>query len=48
MKALDYKPVKLEIKSLTDENRSDLKQPTQLKQLKLNEKNYGSICLKKI
>ena len=37
LKALDYQPVKLEAKSLADGNRSDLKQPTQLKQLKLNE-----------
>ena len=37
MKASDYQPVKLETKSLADDNRSDLKQPTQLKQLKLNE-----------
>ena len=37
MKALDYQPVKLETKSLADGNRSDLKQPTPLKQLKLDE-----------
>ena len=37
MKALDYQPVKLEIKPLSDNNRSDIKQPTQLNQLKLNE-----------
>ena len=37
LKPLDYQPVKLGTKSLSDENRSDLKQPTQLKQLKLNE-----------
>ena len=37
MKTLDYQLVKLETKSLADGNRSDLKQPTQLKQLKLNE-----------
>ena len=37
MKASDYQPVKLGTKSLADDNRSDLKQPTQLKQLKLNE-----------
>ena len=37
LKTLDHQPVKLEKKSLADENRSDLKQPTQLKQLKLNE-----------
>ena len=37
MKAFDYQPVKLETKSLAYENRSDLKQLRQLKQLKLNE-----------
>ena len=37
MKASDYQSVKLETKSLADDNRSDLKQLTQLKQLKLNE-----------
>ena len=36
-KALDYQPVKLETESLSDESRSNLKQPTQLKQLGLNE-----------
>ena len=28
MKALDYQPVKIETKPLSDENRSDIKQPT--------------------
>ena len=37
LKALDYQPVKLETKSLCDENRSDIKQTMQLKQLNLNE-----------
>ena len=37
MKALDYLSVKLETKSLSGEDRSDIKQPTQLKQLNLNE-----------
>ena len=37
LKALDYQPVKLETKSLCDENRSDIKQTKQLKQLDLNE-----------
>ena len=37
LKALDYQSVKLERKSLADEDRSDIKQPTQLKQLNLNE-----------
>ena len=37
LKALDYQSVKLERKSLSDEDRSDIKQPTQLKQLNLNE-----------
>ena len=37
LKALDYQPVKLETKSLSDENRSDLKQLTQLKKPKLNK-----------
>ena len=36
-KPLDYQPVKLETKSLADGNRSDLKQPTQFKLIKLNE-----------
>ena len=34
---LDYQSVKLERKSLPDEDRSDIKQPMQLKQLNLNE-----------
>ena len=38
-KALDYLSVKLGTKSLSDEDRSDIKQPTQLKQLNLNEKS---------
>ena len=33
----DYQPVKLETKSMVDENESSIKQPTQLKQLDLNE-----------
>ena len=37
LKALDYLSVKLETISLSDEDRSDIKQPTQLKQLNLNE-----------
>ena len=37
MKALDYQSFKLERKSLSDEDRSDIKQSTQLKQLNLNE-----------
>ena len=37
LKALDYQPAELETKSLADGNRSDLKQPTQLKQLRLNK-----------
>ena len=37
LKALDYQPAELETKSLADGNRSDLKQPTPLKQLKLDE-----------
>ena len=37
MKVLDYQPVELETKSLSDENKLDLKQPTQLEQLKLDE-----------
>ena len=37
MKVLDYQSVQLERKSLSDEDRSDIKQPTQLKQLNLNE-----------
>ena len=37
LKVLPYQPVKLEAKSLADKNRSDLKQPTQLKQINLNE-----------
>ena len=34
---LDYQSVKLERKSLPDEDRSDIKQPMQLKQVNLNE-----------
>ena len=37
LKALDYQSVKLERKSLSDEDRSDVKQLAQLKQLNLNE-----------
>ena len=37
LKALDYQPVELETKSLSDENKLDLKQPTQLELLKLDE-----------
>ena len=37
MKTFDHQPVKLGTKSLADENRSDPKQPMQLKQLRLNE-----------
>ena len=37
LKSLDYEPAKLQTESLSDGNRSDIKQPTQLKQLELNE-----------
>ena len=37
LKALDYKSAKLGTKSLPDEDRSDIKQPTKSKQLNLNE-----------
>ena len=37
MEALDYQLVELETKSLSDEDRSDIKQLRQLKQLDLNE-----------
>ena len=37
LKTLEHQPGKVETESLADKNRSDLKQPTQLKQLKLNE-----------
>ena len=37
LKVLDYQPVKLGTKSLSDENRLDIKQPTKLKQLHINE-----------
>ena len=37
MKVLDYQPVELETKSFSYEDRSDIKQSTQLEQLKLNE-----------
>ena len=37
MKTLEHQPGKVETESVADKNRSDLKQPTQLKQLKLNE-----------
>ena len=37
MKALNYEPLKSETKSLSDEKRSDIKQPTQIEELKLNE-----------
>ena len=37
LKTLDYQSVKLETKSLSDEDRSDIKELTQLKQLNLNE-----------
>ena len=37
LKALDYQSVKLERKSLPDEDRSEIKQPMQLKQLNRNE-----------
>ena len=46
LKALDYQSFKLERKSLSDEDRSDIKQSTQLKQLNVNY--YGSICPEKI
>ena len=37
LKILEHQPGKVETESVADKNRSDLKQPTQLKQLKLNE-----------
>ena len=37
LRNLEYQPVKLETISLSDENKSDLKQPMQPKQLKLSE-----------
>ena len=37
MKTLDHEPGKVETESLADKNRSDIKQPTHLKELKLNE-----------
>ena len=37
LKALNYEPLKSETKSLSDEKRSDIKQPTQIEELKLNE-----------
>ena len=37
MKDLDYQSIKLETKSLSDEDRPDIKEPMQLKQLNLNE-----------
>ena len=37
MKAVDYQSIKLKTKSLSEEDRSDIKQPTQLKQPNLNE-----------
>ena len=37
LKALDYQSAKLGTKSLPDEDRSDIKQPTKSKQLNLNE-----------
>ena len=36
MKTLDHQPVKLETKSMSDENIPNLEESTQLKQLKLN------------
>ena len=36
-RALNDHPVKLKAELLSDEDRSDIKQPTQLKQLNLNE-----------
>ena len=36
-RALNYQPVKLKTELLSDEDRSDIKQPAQLKQLNLNE-----------
>ena len=36
-RALNYQTVKLKRELLSDEDRSDIKQPTQLKQLNLNE-----------
>ena len=37
MKAVDYQSVKLKTKSLSEEDRSDIKQSMQLKQPNLNE-----------
>ena len=37
LKTLDHEPGKVETESLADKNRSDIKQPTHLKELKLNE-----------
>ena len=37
LKALNCEPLKSETKSLSDEKRSDIKQPTQIEELKLNE-----------
>ena len=37
MKVVDHQPVELETKSFSYEDRSDIKQSTQLEQLKLNE-----------
>ena len=37
MKAVDYQSIKLKTKSLSEEDRSDIKQPMQLKQPNLNE-----------
>ena len=37
LKILEHQPGKVETESVADKNRSDLKQPMQLKQLKLNE-----------
>ena len=37
LRALNYQHVKLKAELLSDEDRSDIKQPTQLKQLNLNE-----------
>ena len=37
LKALNCEPLKSETKSLSDEKRSDIKQPPQIEELKLNE-----------
>ena len=47
---LDYQPVKLETESMVDENESNIKQSTQLKQLDVMrcQNQYGLMCLERI